>query len=71
MATRTNPNRKVNSSKLGHGANSVEPAIIVGFVAIAVIYSFGDISGANFNPGDQSWGGRERDLVKYLPRTVK
>jgi len=38
-----------NMTRLGYEASELE-AIAVGFIGVAVIYSFADISGANFNP---------------------
>jgi len=38
-----------NMTRLGYEASELE-AIAVGFMGVAVIYSFADISGANFNP---------------------
>uniref|UniRef100_A0A7S1JG67 Aquaporin n=1 Tax=Eutreptiella gymnastica TaxID=73025 RepID=A0A7S1JG67_9EUGL len=40
----------INLMKLGQSHNTVESAIVTGFVAIAIIYAFGDVSGAHFNP---------------------
>jgi len=40
----------INSKQLGLASTAVESAIVTGFVAVALVYSFGDVSGAHFNP---------------------
>eukprot|EP00667_Euglena_gracilis_P018265 EG_transcript_19390 len=40
----------VNTKALKAPSNTAESALVTGFVAVAMVYSFGDISGAHFNP---------------------
>eukprot|EP00906_Rhabdomonas_costata_P027639 RCo039212 len=40
----------VNLSKANKSPTGVESAIVTGFCAVAMIYSFADVSGAHFNP---------------------
>lgn len=58
----------INCKKLGLQSTTVESAIVTGFVAVAVIYSFGDISGAHF-PRGRPFRLRGRRTGAALPAT--
>jgi glycerol uptake facilitator-like aquaporin len=40
----------VNNARDKKSVSGIEPAIVTGFCAVAMIYSFADVSGAHFNP---------------------